>query len=126
MSRAVLLPAGSDPFVLAYWLRNFATWSQYVDRLYIAICGPLEPEPLAYIKGTLKKYPKARVTFERTPPGKNFPSRRLQETCAMRFSAPARRPIAAGEFFSPTMQTIRSRPAFSIFSAEPERRASPA
>ena len=63
MTRAVLLPAGSAPFVLAYWLRNFATWSQYVDRLYIAICGPLEPEPLAYIKGTLKKYPKARVTF---------------------------------------------------------------
>jgi hypothetical protein len=61
--RAVLLPAGSDPFVLAYWLRNFATWSKYVDRLDIAVCGALEPEPLAFIKATVKKYPKAHATY---------------------------------------------------------------
>ena len=50
MTRAALLPAGSDPFLLAYWLRNFATWSQHVDELRVAICGCVEPIARAYIE----------------------------------------------------------------------------
>lgn len=61
MTRAALLPAGSDPFLLAYWLRNFATWSQYVDELHVAVCGPLEPEPLAYIESLIASTPGATL-----------------------------------------------------------------
>jgi hypothetical protein len=49
MTRAALLPAGSDPFLLAYWLRNFATWSDQVDELHISVSGALDNEALSYI-----------------------------------------------------------------------------
>ncbi len=42
MTRAALLPAGKDPFLLAYWLRNYKTWMRYVDEIYIVVCG--EPD----------------------------------------------------------------------------------
>jgi hypothetical protein len=50
MTRAALLPAGSDPFLLAYWLRNFATWADKVDELHIAvISGSLDKEAKRYV-----------------------------------------------------------------------------
>lgn len=61
MTRAALLPAGSDPFLLAYWLRNFATWSQYVDELHVAVCGTIEPEPMAYMESLIASTPGATL-----------------------------------------------------------------
>ena len=63
MTRAALLPTGSDPFLLAYWLRNFATWEQYVNELLIAVCGPLEDGPKDYIQSLVDAIPKASVYF---------------------------------------------------------------
>ncbi len=83
MTRAALLPAGSDPFVIAYWLRNFATWSKYVDELHIAVCGPLEPEPLAYIRACVKQFPHATMEYipHRTDHGQTI-TRLFEKTSA--------------------------------------------
>lgn len=37
--RAALLPTPGDPFMLAYWLRNFETWKQQVDELVVFVNG---------------------------------------------------------------------------------------
>ena len=37
--RAALLPTPGDPFMLAYWLRNFETWRDEVDELFILVNG---------------------------------------------------------------------------------------
>jgi hypothetical protein len=65
MTRAVLLPAGSDPFLNAYWLRHYRTWADSVDELHIAVCGPLPEDVLAYtqacvesVGGTMYHIPK--------------------------------------------------------------------
>jgi hypothetical protein len=50
MTRAALLPTGADPFMLAYWLRNYATWSGFVDELHIMVNGPVEDEARTYIE----------------------------------------------------------------------------
>ena len=72
MSRAALLPAGADPFLIAYWLRNYATWAQFVDELRITVSGALEPEVLAYIEGLVAAAPNATMTHigHRTDHGK--------------------------------------------------------
>ena len=35
--RAALLPTTGDPFVVAYWLRNYATWRDEVDELVVLV-----------------------------------------------------------------------------------------
>jgi hypothetical protein len=42
--RAALLPTPGNPQMLAYWLRNFETWREYVDELVVCVNGPTEPE----------------------------------------------------------------------------------
>jgi hypothetical protein len=37
--RAALLPTPGDPFMLAYWLRNFETWREHVDELVVFVNG---------------------------------------------------------------------------------------
>ena len=37
--RAALLPTPGNPHMLAYWLRNFETWREYVDELVILVNG---------------------------------------------------------------------------------------
>ncbi len=63
VARAALLPAGSDPFLIAYWLRNYATWAQSVDELHIWVNGPLEMEAKEYIGDLLP----ANASLEYTP-----------------------------------------------------------
>lgn len=63
MTRAALLPAGNDPFLLAYWLRNYATWAQYVDELRVWVCGALEAEPLAYLQACIAGVPHASMEY---------------------------------------------------------------
>ncbi len=46
--RAALLPTPGDPFVLAYWLRNYATWRSQVDELVVFVNGLTDPEAIAY------------------------------------------------------------------------------
>ena len=48
--RAALLPCMGDPFLTAYWLRNYETWRDEVDRLVIAMINTGE-EVRAYIAG---------------------------------------------------------------------------
>lgn len=35
--RAALLPTNGNPFILGYWLRNFATWRDEVDELVVLV-----------------------------------------------------------------------------------------
>lgn len=69
--KAALLPAGPDPYLLAYWLRNYATWADAVDHLAITVCGQTDPEVRAYVKTLVAAAPHADVTFldERTDHG---------------------------------------------------------
>jgi len=47
--RAALLPTPGDPFMLAYWLRNFETWRDQVDELLVYVNGA-KPEDAAYCR----------------------------------------------------------------------------
>ena len=60
--RAALLPAGPDPFLLAYWFRNFErVWADEVDELHVLVCGQSDPYAKAYIAGFGSK--KVRIRF---------------------------------------------------------------
>src|SRR4051812_43894649 len=61
MPRAALLPAGSDPFLNAYWLRHYKTWADSVDELHIAVCGPLPPEVMDYTRACAADAPNVIV-----------------------------------------------------------------
>src|SRR3954466_15278038 len=61
MTRAALLPAGSDPFLNAYWLRHYKTWADSVDELHIAVCGPLPPEVMDYTRACAADAPNVIV-----------------------------------------------------------------
>lgn len=64
MTRAALLPAGGDPFLLAYWLRHYREiWADEVDELRIIVNGQNEPSARAYIEAEVAKSPHARVLF---------------------------------------------------------------
>jgi hypothetical protein len=62
MTRAVLLPAGADPFLNAYWLRHYRTWADEVDELHVAVCGPIPDDVLAYTKAMVADVPHATMT----------------------------------------------------------------
>jgi len=50
VTRAALLPAGPDPFLLAYWFRNFArVWADEVDELRVLVCGQTDQRAQDYI-----------------------------------------------------------------------------
>lgn len=49
MSRGVLLVAAADPFLDAYWFRNFATWRDQVDELKIIVNAVTESALRDYI-----------------------------------------------------------------------------
>lgn len=46
--RAALLPTPGDPFILAYWLRNFETWREHVDELIVFVNGQTDHEMVKY------------------------------------------------------------------------------
>ena len=50
MTRAALLPAGSDPYLLAYWLRHYRAWADEVDELLIGACGLSNEEALYLVR----------------------------------------------------------------------------
>lgn len=61
--RAALLPTPGDPFMLAYWLRNFETWGWVVDQLTVLINGadpadvPLLEQMVTDAGGLVVTYP---------------------------------------------------------------------
>ncbi len=61
--RAALLPAGGDPFLLAFWLRHYAPWADEVDELRIIVCGQTDPVVCSYIIDRVAEVPHARVDF---------------------------------------------------------------
>lgn len=61
MTRAALLPAGADPFLNAYWLRNYRTWADSVDELQVAVCGDLPAEVLDYTRALIEIAPHATM-----------------------------------------------------------------
>jgi hypothetical protein len=64
MTRAALLPAGGDPYLLAYWLRHYAQiWADEVDELRILVNGQDDPTVRAYIAQRVAEVPHASVEF---------------------------------------------------------------
>jgi hypothetical protein len=61
--RAALLPAGPDPYLLAYWLRNYATWSNSVDSLHVIMCGQRDLALQDYVRGCVEAVQNATVSF---------------------------------------------------------------
>lgn len=61
--RAALLPAGGDPFLLAFWLRHYRMWADEVDELRIIVCGQNDPAVVGYILDRVAEVPHARVDF---------------------------------------------------------------
>lgn len=48
--RTALLPTPGDPFMVAYWLRNFETWRDQVDELIVLVNGQTDGVILDQIK----------------------------------------------------------------------------
>lgn len=66
--RVALLPSGPDPFLLAYWLRNYRTWGQYIDELCIVVCGQDDPTIQSYLVGLAHEYSHlSRITLRFAP-----------------------------------------------------------
>jgi hypothetical protein len=64
MSRAALLPHPADPFMLKYWLKFYnEVWKNEVDKLYVLVNSPIEPEVAAYMKSMLMKQDKCDWAF---------------------------------------------------------------
>lgn len=54
--RTALLPAGGDPFLIAYWLRHFRTWADEVDELRLAVCGQPDPAIRSYLRDCANEF----------------------------------------------------------------------
>ncbi len=61
--RAALLPAGGDPFLLAYWFRNYRTWADHVDVLHVRVCGQSDPAIWGYLAGLAEALPHVVMRF---------------------------------------------------------------
>ena len=62
VTRVALLPAGPDPFLIAYWFRNFRQiWADEVDELHVLVCGQSDPEAKRYIRAFAG--PKVTINF---------------------------------------------------------------
>jgi len=60
--RAALLPLGQDPFLNAYWLRNYAeVWANEVDQLEVIMCGQSDPEVIDYMYKLVAETPHATM-----------------------------------------------------------------
>ncbi|MBU1110796.1 hypothetical protein KKB83_04215 [Patescibacteria group bacterium] len=56
-SRAVLLPTPCDPFLLKYWLENYAKYyKDEVDKLYVCLNSSIEKEVIEYEQKLLERY----------------------------------------------------------------------
>ena len=57
MSRAALLPTPGDPFLVKYWLENYAKyWREEVDKLYVYLNTPIEDGVVSYIQELIEGY----------------------------------------------------------------------
>lgn len=54
MSRAVFLPTPGDPFLVSYWLRQYEQWRDLVDKLYVYISWPQEPEVIDRLRADIE------------------------------------------------------------------------
>lgn len=67
MSRIALLPAGADPFLLAYWLRHYArVWAGEVDRLYVHVTGQPDTDVLGYLRDLAATLPNVVLSSQPT------------------------------------------------------------
>lgn len=49
MTRAAILPAGPDPFLLRDWFQHYRQWASHVDELRVLVCGIQDSEAIEYI-----------------------------------------------------------------------------
>lgn len=62
MTRAALLPAGPDPFMIAYWLRHYSrVWAGEVDELVVYACGVTRDDVTAYLHTLADGAPHTRL-----------------------------------------------------------------
>ncbi len=102
--RAALLPTPGDPFMLAYWLRNFETWRSNVDELVVFVNGQTDPEMVEYDRRIIEAAG-GRMLYENHAVGHDGALLRLlQETNAEHVvlcedDAYVRKPISVGVAF---------------------------
>lgn len=60
MSRAIILPTPADPFLVHYWYKNFLTWRNQIDMLYVVLNSPSE-ESRTYLTELLETDEKVTV-----------------------------------------------------------------
>lgn len=56
MERTVILPTPADPFLVNYWLLNYAKWADEIDQLIIVANTP-SLESLQYLEQRVKDFP---------------------------------------------------------------------
>lgn len=52
--RAALLPTGSDPFLVAYWLRHYESWADQVDELRVNVYNVQDKRRADYFRSLAK------------------------------------------------------------------------
>jgi hypothetical protein len=80
--RAALLPTPGDPFLLSYWLRNLATWRDYVDEVIVCVNGQSNPDVVAYDRRIIEEAGGRMIYSEQTLGHDGAMLRLLEETRA--------------------------------------------
>jgi hypothetical protein len=103
--RAALLPTPGDPFMLAYWLRNYETWREHVDELVVYVNGQTDPEAVAYDRRIIEAAG-GRMLYSETTAGHDGALLGLLESTEAEYvvlcedDAYVRKPEAVGESFA--------------------------
>lgn len=64
MTRAAFLPTPGDPFLNKLWFKLFEKyWQDEVDKLYVCINSPIEPDVVAFLIKMYKSNPKVTVVY---------------------------------------------------------------
>ena len=83
MSRVALLPAGADPFLVAYWLRNYArVWADEVDRLWVHVAGQQDRNVIYYLRDLVAAVPHVELTWQPQRETHGAVMRRMADTLA--------------------------------------------
>jgi hypothetical protein len=103
--RAALLPTPGDPFMLAYWLRDYDAWRSEVDELLVFVNGQTDPDAVAYDRRIIEEHG-GRMLYSPDSAGHDGALRRLLHETTSEYvvlcedDAYVRHPVAVGEAFA--------------------------
>lgn len=105
MSRAVLLVAAADPYLDAFWLRNFATWRSEVDELKVIVNAQYDVVLQSFIEERVEEVGGSVVEFSPALDHgvaikRAMPSIESDHVLLMEEDAFVRHPKSVGEMFA--------------------------